>query len=321
MERNELLKNIRELLANAGFYVSDLCSIRLPGFDLVARRDNTLLIIKVLTNIDSLSEDVAQELKTLASLLKGAPLLIGEKTGFSDLEDDVVYDRFGVRTVTYSTLQDHLLDGIPITAYAAPGGLYVNLDEQKLQVLRQHHGMSLGTFARYVRVSRKTAQMYEKGMNARVEVASRIEELLNDDIIKPIDIFSSPPMKNEEKTVYTSEVDCLQEFQREIFSLIEHLGYRIIPIDRCPFEAVSKEKEHIVLTSVQKYDQKLVKKAQILSSISKITEKYAVVITDKETGKTNIEGTALIKKKELKKFQEPDEIIELIIERIQYPEE
>ncbi|MFH1100914.1 MAG: transcriptional regulator [Methanobacteriota archaeon] len=321
MERNELLKNIRELLANAGFYVSDLCSIRLPGFDLVARRDNTLLIIKVLTNIDSFSENIAKELQTLASLLKASPLLIGEKTGFADLDNGVVYDRFGVRAITYSTLRDHLLDGIPIIAYAAPGGLYVNLDERKVQILRQDRGISLGEFARYVHVSRKTAQLYEKGMNARIDIASRIEALLDDTVAIPIDIFSSKPRKPEDRFSYNAERDRLQNFQREIFSLIEQLGYKVIPLDRCPFEAVSKEKDRILLTCVHKYDKKLVQKAQIISSISKITEKYAAVFIDKETEKTSVEGTALIKKKELKKFSEPEQIFELIIERIRNSEE
>ena len=238
----------------------------------------------------------------------------------SNLEHDVVYDRFGIRAVTLTTLQNHLSEGIPITAYAAPGGLYVNLNERKLQILRQSKGISLGEFARFVRVSRKTAQLYEKGMNARIDIASRIEELLDDSITTPIDIFSSEVL-SDNKFMYSPERDHLKEFQREIFSLIEHLGYRIIPLDRCPFEAVSKEKDRILLTSVHKYDKKLIRKAQILGSISKITEKYAVVFTDKETDRTNIEGTPLIKKKELKKLHEPDEIIELIIERVKYAEE
>ena len=76
MNRLDLVKVIREILSNAGFYVSDLYSMRPIGFDLVARRDNSLLIIKVLTNINAISEDVANELKLLSKLLKGHPLLI-----------------------------------------------------------------------------------------------------------------------------------------------------------------------------------------------------------------------------------------------------
>ena len=63
----------------AGFYVSELYTMRPIGFDLVARRDNSLLIIKVLTNIDAMSEGVASELRKLSILLKGCPLIIGQK--------------------------------------------------------------------------------------------------------------------------------------------------------------------------------------------------------------------------------------------------
>ena len=87
-------------------------------------------------------------------------------------------------------------------------------------------------------------------------------------------------------------------------------------MDRCPFDAVSKNKERILLTCVHRYDKKLLRKAQIVSSISKITEKQAVLFTEGEVNRTNIDGTPLIIKKELRKIRGPEEIIELILERI-----
>src|SRR5512137_525526 len=107
MDRNELLVEVRDTLINAGFYVSELYSIRPTGFDLVARRDNSLLIIKVLTNIDAMTENVANELRTLSVLLKGCPLLIGERSGIGTLEEDAVYDRFGIQAITSKTLKNH----------------------------------------------------------------------------------------------------------------------------------------------------------------------------------------------------------------------
>jgi len=320
MERNQLVQSVRDTLTSAGFYVSDLYSIRLPGFDLVARRDNDLLIIKILTNIDAFSEEVARELKTLSSLLNATPLLIGEKTGLNLLEDDVVYFRFGVYAITLNTMRDNLLEGIPIRAFAAPGGLYVHLDKEKLQELRLQHNISLGTFARHVRVSRKTAQMYEKGMNAQIEVAARIEDLLDNTVTIPIDLMT-PPFEEKSSSSKSQSVDRLEEFQREIFSLLEQVGYKIIPMGRCPFEAVSKEKKQVILTCVHKYNKNLSTKASIVSGISKITEKHAVLVTDKETEKTNIGGTPLIRRRELKRFRGPEEVIELIIERVVEPED
>lgn len=316
MDRLELLGEVRETLSNAGFYVSDLCSIRPIGFDLVARRDNSLLIIKVLTNIDAFSEDVARELRVLSVLLKGSSLLIGERSGTGFLEDDVVYDRFGIQAITKETLKNHLLEGNPLKIYAAPGGLYVNLDGEKLKKLREEQNLSLGSFAHFVRVSRRTASMYEDGMNARAEVASRIEELLGSNITIPIDILKTRSFDRKEVTTFQGESDKLREFQLDIFSILEQVGYKIIPMERCPFEALSKDKKRILLTCVHRYDKKLIKKAHMISSISKITERYAVVFTDKEINKMNIEGTPLIVRKELKKIRGPEEILDLIIERI-----
>jgi len=316
MNRTELLKKTRETLNDAGFYVSDLYSMRPIGFDLVARRDNSLLIIKVLTNVDAFSDDVAKELRALSTLLKSCPLLIGERSGLGHLENDVVYDRFGVQTITLETFRNNLLEGIPLNVYAAPGGLYVDLDSEKLSKLRKEQKISLGSFARSVRVSRRTIQMYEDGMNARVEVASRIEEFLGSDITRPVDIFKPLSSDKKEVTTIRGESGRIREFQKEIFSLLKHVGYTITPMKRCPFEAVSQDKERILLTCVHKYDKKLLKKAQVVSSISKITEKHAFLIIDKEISRTNIEGTPLIVKKELKKIRDPEEILELIIERV-----
>jgi len=315
MRREELLVKVRDTLIKAGFYASELYSIRSIGFDLVARRDNSLLIIKVLTNIDAMSEDVANELRTLSTLLKGCPLLIGERSGIGILTHDVVYDRFGIQAITTETLNTHLLEGMPLEVYAAPGGLYVNLDKNKIKKLRINQNISLGSFARSLKVSRRTVQMYEDGMNASVEVAIRIENTLGSDITDPIDLLQPRSPKKVVKPA-PLETEAFRKFQREVFSILEKVGYKVIPLERAPFEAVSQDKEKILLTCVDEYNKKLLRKAQVVSSISKITEKHAVLITDKDVRKTSIKGTPLIVKKELKKIRGPEEILELVLERL-----
>jgi len=316
MDRIELLANIREFLGSAGFSISNSYIIHLPVFDLVARRDDALLIIKVLSNIDGLSEDVGNELRALAYLLKATPLLIGEKNGMSNLEDDVVYFRFGIQTITLSTLKNHLLEEVPVRAYAAPGGLYMNLDSEKIRMLRQEKNMSLGTFARHIRVSRRTVRMYEDGMSARVDIANRIEDMFEQSVTKPIDLLKPQMVESDWLPSYQKEHTNMKEFQREVFSLLQDIGYNIIPMDRCPFEALSKEKEKILLTCVQDYNKKLIEKAHFISSISKIMDRHAVVFTNKDVTKKNIEGTPIIMKTELKKIRDPEGVFTLILERI-----
>lgn len=315
MRREELLGEVRDTLIKAGFYVSELYTMRPIGFDLVARRDNSLLIIKVLTNIDAMSEDVAMELRKLSILLKGCPLLIGQRSGTGILREDVVYDRFGIQAITSETLKTHLLEGMPLEVYAAPGGLYVNLDQDKIKKLRMEQNISLGSFARSLKVSRRTVQMYEEGMNASIQIALRIEGSLGTNVTVPIDILKHQTPKKEVEPA-SIETEGFRKFQREIFSILEHVGYKVILLERAPFEAVSQDKKKILLTCVDEYNKKLLRKAQAVSNISKVTERHAVLITDKDVHKTSIEGTPLIVKKELKKVRGPEEILDLVLERL-----
>lgn len=201
-------------------------------------------------------------------------------------------------------------------AYAAPGGLYVNLDQEKIRRLRQEKNISLGSFAHHVRVSRRTVRMYEDGMSARIDIADRIEDMFEQSVTTPIDLLKPLMVETEHFPSYKKEQEHMKELQREVFSLLQNVGYKIIPMDRCPFEALSKEKEKILLTCVQEYNKKLVEKAHVMSSISKIIEKHAVVFTDKDVSKKNVEGTPIIVKSELKKIRDPEDVIRLILERI-----
>ena len=63
-------------------------------------------------------------------------------------------------------------------------------------------------------------------------------------------------------------------------------------------------------------EKKLEEKAHFISGISKIIEKHAVVFTDKEINKKNLQGTPIIGKKELKKIHDPEDVFTLILERI-----
>lgn len=315
MNRTQLLNEVRDTLVKAGFYASDLLTLRPIGFDLVARRDNSLLIIKVLTNIDAISENVAKEIRTLSNLLNGCPLLIGERSGVGALEEDVVYDRFDLQAISSKTLKNHLLEGMPLEVYAAPGGLYVNLDREKIKKLRTEKEISIGSFARTLRVSRRTVQMYEDGMNSSVEVALRIENLLGTEVTVPIDILKHKIIKESIHST-PAGADGFGKFQKDIFSILEQIGYKVIPLERSPFEAVSQDKNRILLTCVDEYNQKLLKKAEVISNISKVTEKQAVLIVDKDVEKKNIGGAPLIAKKELKKARGPEELLDLVLDRL-----
>ncbi len=310
MERAVLIDKVREILGKSGFYVSKECDLRGISFDIIARKDDTLLIIKVLTNVDAFNRTNAEELKTLASSLNASPLLIGRRSGAGLLEEGVVYTRFSIPVLTLGSFSDFFIDGVPPFIFAAPGGLYVHIDNDVLRKVREKN-ISLGTLAKIAGVSRRTIQMYEEGMGAMVEVALRLEYFLGEPIILPIDPFSFPV---EIKKI-TVQMDKFEALSRSIFSHLTKLGYKILLTDKCPFDAVTKDKKIILLTGIGKYEKKIMKKARVITNISKIVEKDSVFFVERKMTKYNLEGTPLITRDELKKIDDPEKILELIIER------
>ena len=66
MTREDMINTTRAILARAGFDVSSAINIRSVCFDVVGRRDKTLLIIKVLSNVDAFSRENSEEMKIMA---------------------------------------------------------------------------------------------------------------------------------------------------------------------------------------------------------------------------------------------------------------
>ncbi len=312
MEREDAILAVRRLLQKAGFFVSDPHNIRSISFDLIARRDSSLLIIKVLSNVDSLTRSHAEELKSIASSLDASPIIIGDRAGTGPLEEGAVYSRFDIPIINFQTLYDYLIEGVPPLVFAAPGGFYVNIDGEVIRRARAEKGISLGTLADIAGVSRKTIQMYESGMGAMMDVAIKLEDFLQEPIVLPIDPFDYRPVP---------EVDSIERelegLEREIFSLLGSMGYAVLPVKRCPFEAVTtlEEEDLFLITGVSERNRNLPKKARVIVNISRVAEKDTVIFIDHVKTRTNIEGAPLIGQDEIERAKDPEVIIHLISDR------
>lgn len=310
-DRDKLVARTRDTLAKCGFYVSSPHNLRSISFDLVARRDRQLVVLKALCNIDSLSSEDADELKVMASMLGASPMVIGMHSSSADLEDGILYTRFGIPIVSEGTFSDFMLEGVPPLVYAAPGGLYVRLDGDMLKELRQARVISLGALAEAVGVSRKAIQMYETGMGAMVDIAGRIEEFLDAPLVVPLDPFA-----------YASEVadhfKGLEKFKgenKDIFEMLNEIGYSVVPTKKAPFEAFAKEEELLLLTGIGEDPQMTERKARVVGNLSRVTERKSVIIVQRKTSAEEIEGTPLVTKDELRKADHADDFMELVLRR------
>lgn len=302
--KKELLADTRTLLARAGFYISDVCTLRPSSFDFVARRDDMLLLVKVLNNIDALSDDVAQELLFLATYLDGVPLLIGNRTSAGVLKNDTLYYRYNVPIITYDTLQNVLQGILPLVS-AAPGGFYAHLDGEKIKELRESKGISLGQLARAVGVSRRTIRMYEQGERATIEVAEKIGGFLGEEVLQPMGIrdFMRP-----------CQFSLQRDIQDSILSMLASLGISIFPTSRSPFHALSEFIDELLLVGVN--DRRLMDRARIVANVSRVMEKQSVFFIESTT-KTCVAGVPVIGRKDLSRLHDPEGLLELIREREQ----
>src|SRR5512137_2691781 len=195
MSQDRQLQLVTSVMITAGFEVSERFSICLRSFDLMARKNGILLIIKVVAHIDSVSEDVAFDLEVISRHLGAIPLIVGERARDAELERGAVYVRYGIYAISPATLYDYFVEKIPPLVYASPGGLYVNINGDVLRELREGRNMSLGDLGNVLGVSRRTISKYESGMGTTLDVAVRIEEYFDTGVVESIDLIRHEPPK------------------------------------------------------------------------------------------------------------------------------
>ena len=322
MSRTALIGNVTAMLEDAGFLVSDRCAVRPKSFDVAARREEDLLLLKVLGNVDALDAATGEELRRLGEYLEGTPMVIGLRTRDEDLKPGVVYFRHGVPVINPDTAYELFVEGMPPLIYAAPGGLYVSLDGDLLADEREERGWSLGRLANELGVSRRTVSKYEDGMNASIEVAIQLEELFDQPFSSPVDVLEgADEVRDAEPTPSAPDADPDDE---HVVHVLTSAGFTVHPTARAPFKAVSEDEDGPamrMLTGHSAFTSAAEKRARIMSSIGKVAHTRSVYFTEEEEKRESVDGTALVSCEELASVTDPDEIRELIRDRAEAPSE
>lgn len=309
--RLKLLEEVRNILMDSGFSVSDPITLRSISFDLVARRGDSLLVIKVLQNIDAFNKEDADQMRVLADSLEGRTAVIGLRSSSKTLDQGIVYSRFGVPILSLDTFGEFLREGVPPIVFAAPGGFYVKIDSELLKEIRTQRNISLGALAEIAGVSRKAIQMYEDGMGAIVDVAIKLEEFLNEPIVLPLNPFEYM----HEKGQPMDRAEDKDKLHNEVFKMLETMGYSVQPTARCPFEAITSDEKVMLLTGVERYGPMLEKKADAVASVSRIVERRAVIITDKDARRKSLHEISLMSRRELAGAEDRKRVLDMIKER------
>ncbi|MGA1820921.1 MAG: transcriptional regulator [Thermoplasmatota archaeon] len=281
------------------------------SYDTVARRDSTLILIRTLLSKGDIDRKGANSVKMMSTLLKASPILVIPSRRADAFQDGVLYLRYGIPMMTLNTLWEYIVEMIPPLIFYGPGGHYVSLDGARLRSRREAMNLSLGALADEVGVSRKAIQMYESGMGATVEIALKLEEILREVLISPLDPFSY----SEELSYIREKMDQIGGLKKQVFDHLDAIGMEVIPTMSCPFDAITRSSGSQFMTSVEMTNPRLRDMGEALSDLSKITEQRSVMIVSGKVRDKNIEGTPVLSLSEVKKTSDPEKLIEMIRER------
>ncbi|MHA1778950.1 MAG: transcriptional regulator, partial [Candidatus Heimdallarchaeaceae archaeon] len=99
-----ILEHVTTILQRTGYSIIQLPLNKKACFDILARKKDTILIIKIAPYIDSFTRDNAYELNNIAQFLNASPLIIGIKgRRFDEIDEGLVLLRYGIPVISPET--------------------------------------------------------------------------------------------------------------------------------------------------------------------------------------------------------------------------
>ncbi|MGD2072181.1 MAG: transcriptional regulator [Candidatus Thorarchaeota archaeon] len=314
-DRTQLIQEVVQYLEEAGFNLSSECDVRPSCFDLVARKDNQLLFVKIFANIDALTKDDALALQTVAHFFNATPLIIGKKTRRGTLDEGIVYQRYGLSTIAPRSFHSMISERKMPREFIQRGGRFVAIDGTKLKEVRLSHSMTKKDLAKCVQVSARAILAYERDeMDVSAEVAKRIEKVLETDLVIPIDVLRH--QISQERPISSMTPRELPNLENKVNEFFERLGLKVLWTDRAPFHVAAKEDVPPLMSGVGSLKSwSLKKRMEIIRSVSEITESDAVIIVEEGRADENVSELPVIRQLELDDIEESRELKKIIKER------
>lgn len=286
-----MMQQVKQLLNTAGYSIVQLSLESKACFDIIAKRIDQLLIIKLLPYIDNINQDDSYELKNVASFLNASPLIIGERgKRFTELEDGLVLLRYGIPVVGLETFTNLIGHGMPPIVYCSRGRYFVQINRKILRQSRLEKNLSYADLGQKVGVSRRTIYEYEHSINPPPETAALLEEVLESPLAEGIRIFNLE-IEKEERPNYS--IDNLTSMKEDVSQILQDLGFLSqFWTKLSPFDAFGEHKSQDVhsglnvLVCVEDEQSKhVINRAVLTHSIASLTKRRAIMIVedDKET--------------------------------------
>jgi len=282
-----ILEKVSIYLLKKGFTIKSLTR---TAFDIVARKETTILLIKILEDANAVSEEYTREMNRISSYIGGSPLIVSEKAG-DKLQDNIVYSRFGIYTLNYNTFKNSIENKFPFVK-RDHSGIKAQVIGDKLKEIREREGISLNEIARKVGVSKRMIQKYESGESeVSVNKALRLYRIFGHSVFDKINIFETP---------FKEKLETKSDVGKKYFKL----GFEAIDTKKVPFDVIAKKEKELILTQVGD------KPKPGLDSLSKLVDADRLTIYKKKRPK----HIPALTKKEFMEFEKARELIKFLKE-------
>ncbi len=302
MLREELLQKTISALEEAGFEIARQFS---PScFDILARRSEKILLVKVLTNVDSFYEEQAADLKRVEDVLAATALIIGTFVKSEYMQPKTIYERYGVMAINFETFEESILEKKLPVVYAKKGGFYANINPDFLKQVREKNNLSLGALAREAGISKKALQDYERGKGAEVGNVLRLQEALGDLELNTINIFQHSVAVVQQKQNPTG-------LEHDVSKRLGKIGFKTTTVERASFGIIGKHKSDILLTGLRK--QPLEKKAHDIHETAEALGQHGMFVFEHARKKV-LSGVPIVEKEALEQVVNSKALLKLLKE-------
>jgi putative transcriptional regulator len=305
MMRPNLVENVLHLLHQHGFTYQSFVDSN-SSFDIIARQQNIVLILKVLSNIDSLRVEHARDLQKLTRVFNAHSLIIGEKTKVFELQSTVLYERYGLPVLSLQGLESLLQQRMPVQR-SFKGKNIVELDVNKLRAEREARELTLKDLSERAGISLESLHRYEHGSPAQLDVAEKLEQILHTKLIRGINVF--------EHAYALSDIS--QKAQDDPLSInaleqLKELGLKLSVFERAPLTAAASE-HHLLISHIEDTHH-AAKKAMLLEKTQHVMKQPGLIVT-RSKKKLHVNNVPVLQEEEISTFSNVKDMMKMVNER------
>ncbi|MBI3026688.1 helix-turn-helix domain-containing protein, partial [Candidatus Woesearchaeota archaeon] len=259
--KQKLVEKVSIFLLKKGFTIKNLTR---TCFDILARKSEQILLVKVIEDANSVSRQYTEDMVAVSSYIDASPLIIAEKAG-DNLEENIVYSRFSVYTLNFSTFCNCVNSKYPFIK-RSKAGLTASIAGSKLREKREGLGYSLNALSKKIGVTSRMIMKYEnENSEVTINRAMKLCDLFGYNVFSEVNVF----VKQQPQSKFESEVS------RKYIEL----GFDATDTKKTPFDIIAKKDGEVILTEVSdNLDPQM-------QSLSKLLEVDNLVIFQKKRPK------------------------------------